>query len=268
MAIDIANRLMAGLMTDYGLTREQAAGFVGNLAHESAGFRTLQEVKPLVPGSRGGYGYAQWTGPRRRQFEAWSQQQGLDPSSFEANYGFLRHELDNTNEGAFLPKLRNARSVDEAAKVVERGFLRPGIPHTESRIKWANRILGGDVPAQAVAQAQPPVPTSANGQNVNRNNAPLPKAGGFLPKAGTSATPASYANADKSVLYANASTPPPATPAAPTVARLLGTDQPRVTALLAALAEQGNEQQQQQPTDPRQAFAANYAWARANGWRV
>lgn len=247
MAIDIASRLMTGLMTDYGLTKEQAAGFVGNLAHESAGFRTLQEMKPLIPGSRGGYGYAQWTGPRRRQFEAWTQQQGLDPASFDANYGFLKYEFDNTPEGRVIERLRGAKTADEAARIAERTFFRPGIPHTASRIQWANRLAGGEVPAQptTVAQAQP-TPRSI----PPKNKSAAPTASPVTNVAGRAPTQA------------------PPTPAAPTVARLLGTDQPKVTALLAALADQGNEQQQQQPTDPRQMFAANYEWARRNGWRV
>lgn len=156
---DIAPRLMAGLMQDYGLTQEQAAGFVGNLAHESGGFNTLQEINPLVEGSRGGYGYAQWTGPRRRQFEAWSSEHGLDPSSYDANYGFLRNELDNTAEGRVLNDLRAAPDVASASKVVEQQFLRPGIPHSESRVKWANRALGGGAsPAPQPGLSSPVVP--------------------------------------------------------------------------------------------------------------
>lgn len=247
MAIDIASRLMAGLMTDYGLTRDQAAGFVGNLAHESAGFKTLQEMKPLIPGSRGGYGYAQWTGPRRRQFEAWTQQQGLDPASFDANYGFLRYEFDNTPEGRVIDRLRTAKTADEAARIAERTFFRPGIPHTGSRIQWANRLAGGDMPPvqpASVAQAQPAARSIPPKNKSAPATSPVTNIAGYAP------------------------TQPQPTPATPTVARLLGTDTPKVTALLAALTEQGNEQQQQQPTDPRQMFAANYAWARANGWRV
>ncbi|MGO4287980.1 phage tail tip lysozyme, partial [Bosea sp. TAB14] len=83
----IINRLMA----DFGFTREQAAGIVGNLGHESGGLNELQERNPTS--GRGGYGWAQWTGPRRRAFEAWAAEKGLDPASDEANYGFLRHEL-------------------------------------------------------------------------------------------------------------------------------------------------------------------------------
>ena len=138
---EIGQRLMADLMRDFGLTQAQAAGVVGNLDHESGGFATLQEIDPMVEGSRGGYGYAQWTGPRRRAFEAWAADNGLDPASYEANYGFLRHELTATPEGAVVDKLRGVNSPDEAATVFSETFLRPGIPHMGSRVARAGKYF-------------------------------------------------------------------------------------------------------------------------------
>ncbi|MDZ7822591.1 MAG: hypothetical protein U5K75_00130 [Ahrensia sp.] len=44
------------LQSDFKLTPAQAAGVSANLAFESGNFKQLQEVKPLVPGSRGGFG--------------------------------------------------------------------------------------------------------------------------------------------------------------------------------------------------------------------
>jgi hypothetical protein len=137
----IGQRLMGDLMRTYRLTRAQAAGVVGNLDHESAGFRQLQEMQPVVPGSRGGWGFAQWTGPRRRQMEAWAAQRNLSLSSYEANWGFLRHELSNTPEGRVLPRLRRATDVEQATRIFQDVFLRPGIPHTSSRIAKARRYL-------------------------------------------------------------------------------------------------------------------------------
>lgn len=117
-------------------------------------------------------------------------------------------------------------------------------PHRAKALKF----LGIDPSSQP---AQPTVVAQATPRSANKSPQEIP-------------APA------QSLRGLNEAPPPTATPApaAPTVARLLGTDQPKVTALLAALADQGNEQQQQQPTDPRQMFAANYEWARRNGWRV
>ncbi|MDB4356384.1 phage tail tip lysozyme, partial [Akkermansiaceae bacterium] len=61
-------QLVKDLMRDFGLTEFQAAGLVGNLAYESGNFKQLQEKEPLIPGSKGGYGFAQWTGVRRDGF--------------------------------------------------------------------------------------------------------------------------------------------------------------------------------------------------------
>jgi hypothetical protein len=64
---------MNKLMTGYGLTREQAAGIVGNIGEESAGFSTYHETGQ--PEGKVGVGWAQWTNsggdPRRDKFEAW-----------------------------------------------------------------------------------------------------------------------------------------------------------------------------------------------------
>lgn len=145
VATDAGRRLLTDLMNDFGLTREQAAGFVGNLDHETGGFKFMQEIEPVVPGSRGGYGFAQWTGPRRKQFEAWASENQKDLGSYEANYGFLKHELENTPEGRVLDSLRSAQTVEDAATVVSKKFLRPGIPHLDSRIARASRYLEEEV---------------------------------------------------------------------------------------------------------------------------
>lgn len=132
--------VMQRLMEDFGLTKEQAAGIVGNLGHESAGFKKLQEENPTVPGSRGGYGWAQWTGPRRRQFEAWAKEKGLDPASDEANYGFLKHELQTSESGA-LKAVKKATSVQEAMLKFEQAYERAGVKHYASRQAYAEKAV-------------------------------------------------------------------------------------------------------------------------------
>jgi hypothetical protein len=143
------------LQKDFGLSPAAAAGFAGNLAHESGNFKTLQEKNPMVAGSRGGFGWAQWTGPRRRQFESWAAQNGLDPSSPEANYGFLKTELQGS-EGGVLAKLKGVNDPAQAAQIVSQNYLRPGIPHMDSRIQYANQIAGSMGEPQP--QAPPPPP--------------------------------------------------------------------------------------------------------------
>jgi hypothetical protein len=174
---DIASRLKQDLQRDFGLNEVQAAAFVGNLAHESGGFKSLQEIQPMIPGSRGGYGYAQWTGPRRRQFEGWTAEKGLDPTSYDANYGFLKHELSNTPERRVLNALRQANDPATATQIVSDQFLRPGIPGMGSRQRWTQRVLGGDaIGAEGEAQPNRALAYAATRGRDPRANMPAPDA--------------------------------------------------------------------------------------------
>jgi hypothetical protein len=141
-------RLVSDLMTDFDLTKVQAAALVGNLAWESDNYQGMQEYEPAVKGSRGGYGFAQWTGSRRKMFEKWSKENELDPSSYEANYGFLKFELSSANDeiGSMgvntIKKLKDAKDLDGATSIVMKEYLRPGIPHEDKRKKRASQVLG------------------------------------------------------------------------------------------------------------------------------
>ena len=114
--------IMADLKRELGLTHEQAAGLVGNLGYESAGFKALQEGRPIS--GAGGFGYAQWTGPRRRKFMQYAQQRGLDPKSHEANVGFLKHELTGEHAG-FLRRLKQTKTLQEATRLTHEVYETP-----------------------------------------------------------------------------------------------------------------------------------------------
>lgn len=131
---------MRKLRDDFFLSDLDTAAIIGNAGHESAGFKSLQEIKPLIPGSKGGYGIMQWTGPRRREYEAYCKRNGLNPADMETNYKFLFVELKGP-EGRVLPKLKEAKTLDAKTEVFMKVFLRPGIPHLDSRKIWAKRAL-------------------------------------------------------------------------------------------------------------------------------
>jgi hypothetical protein len=167
--------IMAQLQKDFGLTKEQAAGIVGNLGHESGGFQKMQELNPRG-GGRGGFGWAQWTGPRRKAFEAWSAANGLDPRSDAANYGFLRHELMGSERGA-LAAVRGQSTAQGATVAFERSYERAGVKHYGSRMAYADRALslsngGTDANLAGLASGMIPVKDSS-GRTVMMD----PKAG-------------------------------------------------------------------------------------------
>ena len=121
-------------MRDFALKDFQAAGIVGNLGRESAGFTQLREIG-AAPG-RGGYGWCQWTGPRARAFLNWCHLKGLDWTSDKANYGYLRQEL-NTDYAYVVAHMRESGDVASAAETFERFYERAGVPDIADRVAWA-----------------------------------------------------------------------------------------------------------------------------------
>lgn len=131
---DTVPALMQDLQSTLGLTPAQAAGIVGNFNHETGGFRYMQEISPRA--GRGGLGWAQWTGPRRRAFEAWAKRNGLSTDSYEANLGFLLEEMKGP-EGRALAAIRNAKTPEEASRIWMNMFERPGVKASLSRERAA-----------------------------------------------------------------------------------------------------------------------------------
>lgn len=133
--------LMARLMHEFkswGVL--DAAACAGNGGGESGGFTAFQEINPTVKGSAGGFGWFQWTGPRRRAFMAWCKKQGLDPKSDEANIGYCIVELKG-DEKHTIAAVAAANGLEAKVKAFERAFERAGKPNYAGRIRWAQRAL-------------------------------------------------------------------------------------------------------------------------------
>jgi hypothetical protein len=137
-----AGGVKSRLMADLGLTENQAASIVGNLGGES-GLQAINEAKPTVAGSRGGFGWAQWTGPRRVAFEKFAADRGMDVTNPEANYAFLVHELNGSENGA-LKALRETDSLDAGTRVFQEKYERAGIVAMDRRLGFAKRALGAN----------------------------------------------------------------------------------------------------------------------------
>lgn len=169
----IPERLMHDLEADFGFTDFQAAGVVGNLARETGNFRYLQEIDPLVEGSQGGIGYAQWTASRRDAYEAWAGD--ADLTAYETNYGYLVHELSD-RYARVVDRVLESESAHEAADIFMRGFLvpHPEYRHLEDRVAYAHAYLRGDF-SGAGCQTQHEVEVSGRMMVVSMCPDPVPQ---------------------------------------------------------------------------------------------
>lgn len=147
MSYDFFNKwapiMMAKLQADFKISLESSAAIVGNGGLESNGFQSLQEIKPMVFGSAGGYGIMQWTGPRRRLYESYCTRNNLNPKDMETNYKFLFVELTGAEgkSGEVLRRVEAAKTLSQKTEVFMKEFLRPGIPHLSDRVVWAQRAM-------------------------------------------------------------------------------------------------------------------------------
>ena len=132
--------IMQLLIEDFLFSTEDAAAIVGNAGHESGGLVKLQEMRPVVPGSRGGWGWFQWTGPRRVAFESYCKRNNLDPKGDKANYGWLWNELKGPEKNA-IAKTKSAQGLFNKVVAFEQGFERAGVKHYPSRYAWAKKAL-------------------------------------------------------------------------------------------------------------------------------
>lgn len=128
------------LMSEFAIADWRAAAAVGNLAYECGGFEHYQEIKPVVEGSRGGYGWAQWTGPRRRTYEQWCSDHKLPPSSDDANLGYLLLELHQEYSRA-ITALRRAKTFQAAVMAFEEAYEAAGVKNYSGRQKWADKAI-------------------------------------------------------------------------------------------------------------------------------
>ena len=139
------------LANELGISKESASGIVSNLDAES-GIRGINEKNPTVPGSRGGFGWAQWTGPRRVEFEQYATAHGMDPASDAANQGFLVQELRTKFPGVLAQLQRGGITATESADIVARGYIIPPGDKISGHIAGAKSIASLNLGNQAASQ--------------------------------------------------------------------------------------------------------------------
>jgi hypothetical protein len=150
---DKAPGVMKRLMADFNLSKNEAAIVLGNLGHESAGFTAFNEG-----GGGPGRGWAQWTDPgRKRRFYKYAADNKLDIKSDEANYGFLKWELENTHRSS-IRALKRARGYDEKMIEFEKDFEGAGVKHYGRRFDYARRAAEAYDRAQQASPVAPTIP--------------------------------------------------------------------------------------------------------------
>lgn len=134
-----------------GLPEHVADAFLLNMQDESGLNPGINEAAPIVPGSRGGYGLYQLTGPRRRAYEAYAQQSGIPLDSIDGQLDFLMSELAGPEANAYQA-IMAAPDTGSAAAAIVNQFLRPSEQH---RARREAAYLGGASmpPRNQVAQA-------------------------------------------------------------------------------------------------------------------
>ena len=138
------------LLTNNGMSDVQAAALVGHLKVESDDFKADTEYAPNAYGTRG-RGHLQWTDTskksrRRTNFEQYASSNNLDPTSWEANSGFLLSEMQGNygnhwTGGSSLDGFKGTNSLESASAYLQNNYIRPGVPHTDRRLSGAQTVL-------------------------------------------------------------------------------------------------------------------------------
>ena len=124
---DRAKYLMQRLQSEVGMTKEQAAGFAGNIQQES-GFNP--QVKPGDGGKA--LGIAQWHPDRRVGLD-------MNKMSYEDQVSHIINELKTTEKSA-LRKIKQTKTVKNAAIATDRFYERSAGKERKQRINYAEKL--------------------------------------------------------------------------------------------------------------------------------
>jgi hypothetical protein len=154
----VEQEIIAGLIAR-GMSLPVAQGVVANMKAESNLQPGINELSPVVSGSRGGFGLNQWTGPRRVAYEEFAAARGAPLDDLQTQLDFTVYELQGPERAAYTA-LQGVQDPLEAARIYSEQFLRPGIPNMDKRLGYAANIAGmpmPNTPAQ-IAQFMPQQP--------------------------------------------------------------------------------------------------------------
>ena len=145
---DVGMQHMKAMVAN-GYSPTNAAALTGHAHFESDGFRAMEEYVANDYGTKG-YGHLQWTNipggsQRRTAFETYARNTGLKPSSFEANSGFLLHEMRNVPDswtgGKNFKEFMSLTDLDQASDYLHSGFIRPRAGSEQARRDLGHQYL-------------------------------------------------------------------------------------------------------------------------------
>lgn len=122
-----------------GFTPEQAAGWVGNFAVESTPNIDPTAYNPNDVGAES-FGIAQWRRERYDALQAWAGETGQDYRALETQLGFVLYELESSERTAGT-NIRAARTVEDAARTIDRYYERSDGTKREVRVEYARDAL-------------------------------------------------------------------------------------------------------------------------------
>ena len=122
-----------------GLSKEQAAGIVGNLMQESGA-----GLDPNAKNATGHRGIAQWDANRWGNFEKWAKKKGIDVNTREAQLQWIMEEMRTGDGGLGIERFKTTKTAEEAAalfvKDYERSGEKPGQAGYDKRISNAKAL--------------------------------------------------------------------------------------------------------------------------------
>ncbi|PLP58257.1 hypothetical protein CYK37_15190 [Mesorhizobium loti] len=132
---DKVENIRQGLI-DRRMPSQAADAFMMNIQSENDTFNPgRNEDKPVVHGSRGGFGLLQWTGRRRRDLEKFAADRGVVASDLDTQLDFLASELNAPGYSRTYEKILAAPDTGRAAAVVVDKFLNPAAEHKALRMQ-------------------------------------------------------------------------------------------------------------------------------------
>ncbi|MCV2448890.1 phage tail tip lysozyme [Paracoccus sp. DMF] len=157
--------LYSGLI-ERGIAPHIAQAFVVNAQDESGLNPGINEAAPIVPGSRGGYGLMQWTGPRRRALEAYAAQHGQSVADADTQMDYLLTELQGPESRAWS-RIQSTQTPEQAAAAIVNDFLRPAESHRASRER--NYLAGVTFNPDNAGRAYTPASEGMDAQGQRTN---------------------------------------------------------------------------------------------------